>query len=97
MRVQQIPRLAVEEDGYHATESRTVKLSRRQRRKYKGFNWQPLLKKLIDDGTLRAYGCNCSHCQRDWDCCGNTIVSYNKVVPVGKRHVRIEQHLATNI
>lgn len=30
-----------------------------------------LHRKLVDDGTLAPSGCDCYHCQQDWDCCGN--------------------------
>lgn len=47
-------------------------------------------------GMLPEFGCNCSHCQNDWDCCGRMVAHYAKASRV-KRHLVITFHYCRNV
>mgnify|MGYP007060693973 FL=1 len=50
-------------------QSRTVRASARE---MKGVS----LRTLARDLDLLPYGCDCSHCRNDWDCCGRLFPAH---------------------
>ena len=55
-----------------------------------------LTRSLVDRGELQGYGCDCTHCRNDWDCCGRMTVSGNSITRVRRGFV-ITQHLSRNV
>ena len=51
---------------------------------------------MIEEGLIAPYGCHCSHCLNDWDCCGNMFVWRNKIKRT-RRGVKITQYFSRNI
>lgn len=75
-------------DDVH-TRSLTVRASARE---LKGLN----LYSVAYDLGLTPYGCNCSHCRNDWDCCGRLFPAHHKVERM-KRGFRVVTEYQRNI
>lgn len=51
---------------------------------------------LIENATVDFPGCNCNHCQNDWDCCGKLVPRYPRMVLVNGG-VKVVQYYVRNI
>lgn len=52
--------------------------------------------KAMDAGYVTPYGCRCSHCQNDWDCCGRMVPGYITMRPV-RGGVKLSQSFNRNV
>lgn len=55
-----------------------------------------LERELLTRGLIEPYGCNCSHCAMDYDCCGRLFPAYVDAQRV-RGGIRITQHYERNI
>jgi hypothetical protein len=86
----------VQGDDYKTT-THLIKLSKRERDELAKMKPRNFIKDLTEMGVLQPYGCDCTHCRNDWDCCGRFTLSYNQVKPAGKRHLKVQQVFTRNL
>lgn len=51
---------------------------------------------LVDTDVLAPNGCDCYHCQMDWDCCGN-FFTYGATYARTRRGFTATQHFQRNV
>lgn len=83
-----------DEDGTHHVSLR-VRMSAKDRKE--ALRHPYATAKLLEDaGLVEESGCKCSHCRRDWDCCGRLYPSYVSIEPA-KRGIKVTQRYDRNL
>lgn len=97
MRIKTLTPYWIRHDDEDQSATRVVHLPMNRRQRRAALRDQRALHdRLVELEIIEPYGCRCSHCERDWDCCGLLFPGGVSIKQV-RGGLRVSQHYPRNV